>query len=180
MAIPWWVPIVTGLYHYGRHEEVREFFKERGKEWGEMQERRKEPELSPFPTHDPVTGVKYGIDPATGKGYTPDRLEDWLRRVQPGTTYDIRKGLIPPTMAKPKKRKITKSNKALGGLYKFLVKQQKGKNTQAKCRKLLGRCAKIIGKANPNTKSRIGKGSSKNQKLARKMRKQYWGTTKRN
>jgi len=85
--------------------------------------------------------------------------------------------VMPVEAAKPK-RKITKSNKALGSLYKFLVKQRKGKSTQKNCRLLLTRCAKIIGKANPNTKSRIGKGTSANQKLARKYRKKYWGTTK--
>ena len=81
---------------------------------------------------------------------------------------------------KPKKRKVSTSNKAMSGLYKFLLKEQKGRNTQAKNRKLLAQCAKIVGKANPNTKSRIGKGKSKNQKLARKCRMDYLGTKKRN
>ena len=159
MALPGyaWMSLMGNLYHYGTHQEVKDFWRERGKEFGEALEKRKEEETSPFPDIDPVTGMRYG--------------------------YQTKGPIGPPApqaKVKPKKRKVSKSNKAMGGLYKFLVKQQKGKMTQAKCRKLLGRCAKIIGKANPNTKSRIGKGSSKNQKLARKMRKQYWGTTKRN
>lgn len=158
MALPWyaWMSIMGNLYHYGTHEEVREFWKDRGQEFGEALEKRKEGETSPFPEYDPVTGIKYGPKGPIG----------------------------PPApavaqVAKPKKRRVSKSNKAMSGLYKFLLKEQKGKMTQAKSRKLLGQCAKIAGKANPSTKSRIGKGNSKNQKLMRKTRKQYWNTTRR-
>jgi len=158
------------LYHYGTHEEVKDFWKERGQEFGEMMEGRKEGETSPFPDYDPVTGTKYGVAPKP-KGYVPG--SEWIRP-------ELARGYIAPTKAaKPKKRKISKSNKAMSGLYKFLLKEQKGKMTQAKSRKLLGQCAKIAGKANPATKSRIGKGNSKKQKLMRKTRKKYWNTTRR-
>ena len=163
MALPWyaWMSLLGNVYHYGTHDEVRDFWKERGKEFGEALEKRKEGETSPFPEFDPVTGIRYG---AQAKGPIGPLFEE-------------------PTAvpkAKPKKRKVSTSNKAMSGLYQFLVKQQKGRNTQDKNRKLMAQCAKIAGKANPNTKSRIGKGKSKNQKLARKARKDYWGTTKRN
>jgi hypothetical protein len=161
MALPWyaWMSLMGNLYHYGTHQEVKDFWKERGEEFGEALEKRKEAETSPFPDFDPVTGMSYGYQTKGPSG-----------QIGPPA---------PQVKVKPKKRQVSKSNKAMSGLYKFLAKQQKGKMTQAKCRKLLSRCSKIIGKANPTTKSRIGKGSSKNQKLARKMRKQYWGTTKR-
>jgi len=127
-----------------------------------------------------------------------EEYQDWyetnIRRKYAGSEIDPRTPImlrpgqtIPPTpeslkaaTVKPKKRKLTKSNKAMSGLYKFLAKEQKSRMTQAKARKLLTRCAKIVGKANPNTKSRIGKGKSTNQKLARKCRMDYWGTKKRN
>ena len=38
---------------------------------------------------------------------------------------------------------------------------------------------KIASKANPNTESKIGKGTSKVKTLARKIRKSVWGTLRR-
>ena len=76
-------------------------------------------------------------------------------------------------------RKVSKANKATKKAWKMLTKGVKGKLTQDKCRKLLKKCATMASKANPNTKSRIGKGKSKMCKDCRKIRKEIWGTTKR-
>ena len=162
MPLPWyaWMSLLGNLYHYGTHDEVTDFWKERGKEFGEALEKRKEGETSPFPEFDPVTGLPYGYQ---AKGPIGPPAPEPVAVAKP----------------KPKKRKVSTSNKAMSGIYKFLLSQQKGRNTQAKNRKLLAQCAKIVGKANPNTKSRIGKGKSKNQKLMRKCRMDYWGTKKR-
>jgi len=64
------------------------------------------------------------------------------------------------------KRKLSKANKAM----KQAMKATKNNFKQA---------TKIASKANPTTKSRIGKGSSKVQKLARKIRKSIWGKLRR-
>jgi len=64
------------------------------------------------------------------------------------------------------KRKLSKANKAM----KQAMKATKNNFKQA---------TKVASKANPNTKSRIGKGSSKVQKLARKIRKSIWGKLRR-
>jgi hypothetical protein len=64
------------------------------------------------------------------------------------------------------KRKVSKANKAM----KQAMKATKNNFKQA---------TKIASKANPNTKSKIGKGTSTVKKLARKIRKSVWGVTKR-
>ena len=74
------------------------------------------------------------------------------------------------------KRKITKANKAFKEAYKAVKPK---KVTKANAKTALKRAAKIAGRANPATKSRIGKGKSTAQKLARKIRKKIWGVTKR-
>lgn len=64
------------------------------------------------------------------------------------------------------KRKASKANKAM----KQAMKATKNNFKQA---------TKIASKANPGTKSKIGKGSTKVKRLARKIRKSVWGVTKR-
>jgi hypothetical protein len=64
------------------------------------------------------------------------------------------------------KRKLSKANKAM----KQAMKATKNNFKQA---------TKIASKANPATKSKIGKGTSKAKKLARKIRKSVWGSIKR-
>jgi len=64
------------------------------------------------------------------------------------------------------KRKLSKANHAM----RKAMKATKNNFKQA---------TKIASKANPNTKSRIGKGTSKIQKLARKIRKSIWGKLRR-
>ena len=64
------------------------------------------------------------------------------------------------------KRKLSKANKAM----KQAMKATKNNFKQA---------TKIASKANPNTKSKIGKGTSTVKKLARKIRKSVWGTLRR-
>ena len=64
------------------------------------------------------------------------------------------------------KRKASKANKAMSKA----MKATKNNFKQA---------TKIASKANPNTKSKIGKGSTKVKKLARKIRKSVWGSLRR-
>jgi len=64
------------------------------------------------------------------------------------------------------KRALSKANKAM----KKAMKATKNNFKQA---------TKIASKANPSTKSKIGKGSTKVKKLARKIRKSVWGSLKR-
>jgi len=64
------------------------------------------------------------------------------------------------------KRKLSKANKAM----KQAMKATKNNFKQA---------TKIASKANPATKSKIGKGATKVKRLARKIRKSVWGVTKR-
>jgi len=84
----------------------------------------------------------------------------------------------PDTPTKPK-RKISKANKATKLAYAYLVKLDKGKMTRKKCRALLKKAAKMASKANPNTKSRIGKRITKMLKECGKIRRNIWGTNKR-
>jgi len=72
-----------------------------------------------------------------------------------------------PTFGTEKvKRKLSKANKAM----KQAMKATKNNFKQA---------TKIASKANPTTKSKIGKGTSKVKRLARKIRKSIWGKLKR-
>ena len=104
------------------------------------------------------------IDPESALGYYPPR----------------RGPMGPPEPeAQRAPRKVSAANKATSRAYKFLKKDVKGKLTQKKCCQLLKRAQSMASKANPRTKSRIGKGRSKNQKECRRMRKSLWGTTKR-
>ena len=64
------------------------------------------------------------------------------------------------------KRKLSKANKAM----KQAMKATKNNFKQA---------TKIASKANPATKSKIGKGASFAKRTARKIRRSVWGVTKR-
>jgi len=78
-------------------------------------------------------------------------------------------------------RKTSKANKAMKKAYAWLIKQHKGKMTQKKCRELLKKASRMASKANPGTKSRIGKTRrSKMLKECKRIRRQVWGTLKRN
>ena len=101
-------------------------------------------------------------------------FEDDIRRV----ARDLRESMPSPAPGQggdptfgeaplPKlKRKVSKANKAM----KQAMKATKNNFKQA---------TKIASKANPNTKSKIGKGTSKVKTLARKIRKSVWGTLRR-
>jgi len=79
------------------------------------------------------------------------------------------------------KRKTSKANIAMKKAYAWLIKGHKGKMNQKKCRELLKKASRMASKANPGTKSRIGKTSrSKMLKECKRIRKQVWGTLKRN
>ena len=72
-------------------------------------------------------------------------------------------------------RKPSKHQKAVGKAYRAIKKQAK-KTIPSKAFK---RAAKIASRANPATKSKIGKGNSFAQRTARKIRKSVWGTLRR-
>ena len=101
-------------------------------------------------------------------------FEDDIRRV----ARDLRESMPSPAPGQggdptfgeaplPKlKRKVSKANKAM----KQAMKATKNNFKQA---------TKIASKANPNTKRKIGKSTSKVKTLARKIRKSVWGTLRR-
>lgn len=97
----------------------------------------------------------------------------WLRP-------EIARGYMPPTADQPKRtRATTKANKATKMAWNILTKGRKGKLTQSACQKLLKKCSMMASKANPNTKSRIGKAKNGTTKACKKIRKAIWGTNKR-
>ena len=123
-----------------------------------------------------------------------DNYMDWyernVRNLYAGTEidpksplgyYPPRRGPMGPPAPEPKatKRKISKANKATKMAYNLLKSRVKGKLTKEKCQKLLKKCAKMASKANPNTKSRIGKGKTQMCADCRKIRKKIWNTNKR-
>jgi len=79
------------------------------------------------------------------------------------------------TGRKRRQRAKSKFNSAVGFVIKTLKKQapKMARTT------MFSRATKIASKANPFTKSRIGKGATSTKKLARKVRKKYWNTKKR-
>lgn len=76
-------------------------------------------------------------------------------------------------------RKVTKANQATKMAWNMLKSRLKGKLTKNKCQTLLKKCSLMASKANPNTKSRIGKANNQTCKDCKKIRKSIWGTTKR-
>ena len=94
--------------------------------------------------------------------------------------YQARAPIGPPAPATVKRtRKVSKANKATKKAYRFLADNSKGKMTQKKCCDLLKKAASMASKANPATKSRIGKGNTPMKRECRKIRKDIWKTTKR-
>ena len=109
---------------------------------------------------------------------------DWYERTfeplfgLPGVP--LQPGQVAGGPAPKRTRRVTKANKATKMAWEMLRKRMKGKMTKDKCQKLLKKCSMMASKANPNTKSRIGKGKNQTCKDCRKIRKTIWGTTKRN
>jgi len=101
-------------------------------------------------------------------------------QIDPESPWRIPEGHeeTPRAPTKPK-RKVSKANKATKRAYAYLAKLEKGKMTRKKCRALLKKAAKMASKANPNTKSRIGKRITKMLKECGKIRRDIWGTNKR-
>jgi hypothetical protein len=135
----------------------------------------------PVSAHAQRTRDRFRKDTSTGI----DPSSPWI--IPEGWGYQAQGPMGPPapsmqaTADQPVKRtrKVTKSNKATKKAWDMLRKRMKGKMTKEKCQKLLKKCSMISSKANPNTKSRIGKGKTQTCKDARKIRKEIWGTTKR-
>ena len=138
---------------------------------------------------------------ATG-GYTAKQMEeyqDWYERnvrsryagseIDPSSPWNIPEGygyqargpMGPPEPVPQRvKRKVSKANKATKRAYRFLANSVKGKMTQKRCCDILKKAAKMAGRANPNTPSRIGKGRTPMKTECRKIRKSIWNTTRRN
>lgn len=77
---------------------------------------------------------------------------------------------------KARKKAKSKFNKAVSAAMKEL-KKKKGKILKGTT--VFSKATKIASKANPATKSKIGKGKSFAQRTARKIRKSIWGTLRR-
>ena len=119
----------------------------------------------------PVGLVALGVYEAYDRGYlSRSRAERILKDVQDSVGSPASgQGGDPTFGAKSRtktKRTVSKANKAM----KQAMKATKNNFKQA---------TKIASKANPNTKSKIGKGSTKVKRLARKIRKSVWGTLRR-
>ena len=120
---------------------------------------------------------------------TRDRFrKDTSTAIDPSSPWNIPEGwgyqakgpIGPPApMTTKRTRKVTKANKATKLAWDMLQKRMKGKMTKEKCQKLLKKCSMMASKANPNTKSRIGKGKNQTCKDCRKIRKSIWNTNKR-
>jgi len=123
----------------------------------------------------PIGIIALGLWEAHKRGYLNER--DWKSAAQ-----DLQEGIeestflggaevgplaaLPMPKVKKVKRKLSKANKAMAKA----MKATKNNFKQA---------TKIASKANPATKSKIGKGATKMKRLARKIRKSVWGVTKR-
>lgn len=145
-----------------------------------------------FPLYTPLGGVASRLNPYVGlalgtyaalentERWWGPRLFDYYGQGYPDPlrpeAIEVRGTPRMPTKAK---RKVTKANKATKMAWDMLRKRMKGKMTKEKCQKLLKKCSMMASKANPNTKSRIGKGKSQTCKDCRKIRKSIWNTNKR-
>jgi len=109
------------------------------------------------------------IDPRSPWFVPPESME-------PGTR--TRKGRLKRAGA-PSKRKVSKANKAFKKAYSYVTKGFKGKMTQKKCRYFMRKASKMAGRANPHTKSKIGKSKNAITRHCRKIRKGVWGVSKR-
>ena len=120
---------------------------------------------------------------------TRDRFrKDTSTAIDPASPWNIPEGWgyqaqgpIGPPAPEPVKRTrtVTKANKATKMAWEMLTKGRKGKLTKSACQKLLKKCSMMASKANPNTKSRIGKAKNGTTKACKKIRKKIWGTNKR-
>ena len=149
-------------------------------------------------TNPAVAGalLGYTIAEATQKYWGPP-VEAHARRtrerftsesIDPSSPWNIPEGwgyqaqgpIGPPAPEAIKRtRKVTKANKATKMAWDVLTKGRKGKLTKSACQKLLKKCSMMASKANPNTKSRIGKAKNKTTRECRKIRRKIWGTSKR-
>jgi len=123
---------------------------------------------------------KYWGEPLYGRFLPPDTST----AIDPSTPWEIPEGYgYTPKMGRKKpvstKRKVSKANKATSRAYAYLIKHHKGKMSRKKCQELLKKAARMASRANPNTKSRIGKRSSKMLKECMKIRKAIWKRSKR-
>ena len=149
-------PIGTGLGTYALMDNTERF-------WGPPVER-----------HAQRTRDRFRKDTSTA--IDPD--SPW--NIPEGWGYQAKGPIGPPApMTTKRTRKVTKANKATKMAWDMLQKRMKGKMTKEKCQKLLKKCSMMASKANPNTKSRIGKGKSQTCKDCRKIRKSIWNTNKR-
>jgi len=123
----------------------------------------------------PVGIIALGLWEARKRGYLDE--SDWRQ-----ASRDLQEGLeesrflggaevgplaaFPMPKVKTVKRKLSKANKAMA---KAMIATHNN----------FKQATKIASKANPNTKSKIGKGTSTIKRLARKIRKSVWGTLRR-
>jgi len=117
------------------------------------------------------------IDPSSpwnipeGYGFDPSSLMDLPpQTMTPSEQF--------PPVKRP--RATSKANKATKEAWKLLLKGRKGKLTKKACQQLLKKASMMASKANPNTKSRIGKAKNGTTRACKKIRKTIWGQTKRN
>jgi len=118
---------------------------------------------------------QYWGHPLYGRFLPPEEIpgDPWM--IPEGYGVDEGKSRAPTKT----KRKISKANRAMKMSYDFYRRKFKGKMTQKKCREIMRKASKMAGKANPHTKSRIGKGGDWIKRHCRKVRKGVWNTTKR-
>lgn len=119
----------------------------------------------------PVGLVALGVYEAYDRGYlSRDRAERMLRDIRDVAGEPASGQGGDPTfgaaVAPKVRRKVTKANKAM----KMAMKATKNNFKKA---------TKIASRANPVTKSKIGKGKSFAQKTARRIRKAIWGSLRR-
>jgi hypothetical protein len=120
----------------------------------------------------PVGIIALGLYEAHKRGYLnrsdwQDAASELAGEIKEGSFLEGAE--VGPLAAIPKvkaKRVVSKANKAM----KLAMKATKNNFKEA---------TKIASKANPNTKSKIGKGVTKAKKLARQIRKKIWGTLRR-
>ena len=112
-------------------------------------------------------GVARGVFPFTGEGGFTEGF---------GFAQEMKERREDRLMPRPKlKKAANKFQKAVSKAY-TAVKKTAPKLSPTKA---FNKATKIASRANPATKSKIGKGKSFAQKQARKIRKSIWGVTKR-
>jgi hypothetical protein len=154
---PWGLAAWLAYEGYVRRDQIRSVA-------NEIAERL--PPAVPGQGGDPTFGrVTPMFDDASGFVDAGPSLSQRLERgVQ---KFQSRRGVKP--------RKPSKHQKAVGKAYRA-IKKQAGKTLPSRAFK---QATKIASRANPATKSKIGKGKSFAQRTARKIRKSVWGTLRR-